>query len=314
MIRPVPSTSVVISGAETTAGSIAEPAQQQRQHRGDGRRPDADREDRRCDDAADVRRRRPSSARPAEGRRRAMTSADDQPDAQLLEHDPADVAQRDLAEGHRADDERHRLAADVAAGPDQERDEEAQGDDRRELVLEVAQHRARVGLGDEQQQQPADALADEQRRRSTSGTAGSAAAEPPRRSMSSVASASRTSATSSSVMIPSRWSSSSTTGIASRLRSVRIRAAVSWSAVARTRTVEGAMSSLDRRVARAEQQAVQRQDAEQVALVVDHVDVVDRLGLVDEAPDRARSPRGRRVGRETATKAGVMIPPAVSGG
>ena len=60
--------------------------------------------------------------------------------------------------------------------------------------------------------------------------------------MSSVASASMTSATSSSVMIPTRWSSSSTTGIASRFRSVRIRAAVSWSAEARTRTVDGAIS------------------------------------------------------------------------
>ncbi len=61
--------------------------------------------------------------------------------------------------------------------------------------------------------------------------------------MSSVASASRTSATSSSVMIPIRWSSSSTTGMASRLRSVSSRAAASWSAEARTRTVVGAMSS-----------------------------------------------------------------------
>ena len=39
-----------------------------------------------------------------------------------------------------------------------------------ELVLEVAEHGARVRLGDEQQQQPADALADEQRRRSRRGT------------------------------------------------------------------------------------------------------------------------------------------------
>ena len=34
-------------------------------------------------------------------------------------------------EGHRPDDQRDRLAADVAAGPDQERDEEAQRDDCR---------------------------------------------------------------------------------------------------------------------------------------------------------------------------------------
>ena len=84
--------------------------------------------------------------------------------------------------------------------------------------------------------------------------------------MSSVASASMTSATSSSVMIPTRWSSSSTTGIARRLRSVRSRAAVSWSAEAFTRTVDGAMSSTTGVALGAQQEPVQREDAEEVAL------------------------------------------------
>ena len=100
-----------------------------------------------------------------------MTAPSSSPTRSSLNTIQRDVAQRDLAQGHRADDERHGLAAHVAAGPDQQRDEEAQRDDLGELVLEVAQDRAGVGLGDEQQQQPDDALAHQQRRRSTSDTA-----------------------------------------------------------------------------------------------------------------------------------------------
>ena len=132
--------------------------------------------------------------------------------------------------------------------------------------------------------------------------------------MSSVASACSTSATSSSVMMPIRRSSSSTTGMASRLRSVSSRAATSWSAEARTRTVVGAMSSTTGVVARAEEQAVQGQDAEQVPLLVDDVDIVHRLRLVDQVADGGDRLLRRWRRGATATKAGVMMPPAESGG
>ena len=53
--------------------------------------------------------------------------------------------------------------ADVAAGADQERDEERQGDDLGQLGLEVLEDRAGVAGGHEQEEQPEDALADEER-------------------------------------------------------------------------------------------------------------------------------------------------------
>ena len=49
--------------------------------------------------------------------------------------------------------------ARVAAGADQQRDEEGQRHHRRHLALEVSQHGAGERLGHEQQQQPADPLA-----------------------------------------------------------------------------------------------------------------------------------------------------------
>src|SRR5699024_608665 len=57
------------------------------------------------------------------------------------------------------------LGAGVAAGADEQGDEERQGHHLVELVLEVAQHGAGVGLGDEQDQKPDDAFAPQQQRR-----------------------------------------------------------------------------------------------------------------------------------------------------
>ena len=75
----------------------------------------------------------------------------------LLGEHAEHVAQAHLAERERADDRRDRLRARVAAGADQERDEERERDDLRELVLEVAQHGAGRRLGDEEQHEPRDA-------------------------------------------------------------------------------------------------------------------------------------------------------------
>ena len=135
MIRPVPSTSVVISGADTTAGSI-------RSRRRASGRTAATVADHRQIARIVIATTMPMSVPTPEQRRAAEGDhghdrAEDQPDPHLLERDPADVAERDLVEGHRADDEGDGLAADVAAGADQERDEEAQRDGRLELVLEV---------------------------------------------------------------------------------------------------------------------------------------------------------------------------------
>src|SRR6266550_769127 len=109
-----------------------EAAQGQREDGGHRRRPAADREDRDRHDEADVRV-HAEQRRPAQ-RDRRHDRAEDQPDPELLPDDPADVPKRHLVEGHRTDDQSHGLAADVATGPDQQRNEEAEGDGRRELV------------------------------------------------------------------------------------------------------------------------------------------------------------------------------------
>ena len=146
--------------------------------------------------------------------------------------------------------ERHRLAADVAAGADQERDEEAQRHDRGQLALEVraAPCRCSASAMNSSSSQPT-------RLRTSSGDARQAVRDVQRLRAAEALDVLgglglRTSATSSSVMIPIRRSSSSTTGMASRLRSVRSRAAVSWSAEARTRTVVGRHQLDHRRVGR----------------------------------------------------------------
>src|SRR4029079_16493133 len=72
----------------------------------------------------------------------------------LAAQDPPGVFQPDLPQGDAPDDGGHRLRARVAAGPDEERDEERQGHHRGQLALVVPEHRPREGLGHEEEEQP----------------------------------------------------------------------------------------------------------------------------------------------------------------
>ena len=65
---------------------------------------------------------------------------------ELAPDDAPPVAQPDLAERHRADDQRRRLRARVAAARDDERDEEREHDRARDLVLEVRPSRVAVSI------------------------------------------------------------------------------------------------------------------------------------------------------------------------
>src|SRR4051794_22334096 len=105
-------------------GVDPEAPKRQRQDRRDGRRPEADREDRDRDDEADVR--ADIQKLGAAERDQGHDPAEDEPDPELLPDDPADVPERDLVERHRPDDQGDRLAADIPARPDQQRDEEAE--------------------------------------------------------------------------------------------------------------------------------------------------------------------------------------------
>ncbi len=87
---------------------------------------------------------------------------DQQARRHLLGDDRWQVSQPDLTGTHRADEGGGDLGAGVTAGADQQRDEEREGDDCLHLVLEGAQHSARVCLGDEQHEEPDDPLAPQQ--------------------------------------------------------------------------------------------------------------------------------------------------------
>ena len=83
--------------------------------------------------------------------------ADGEADHHLLGQHPTDVAQPHLAHADGAHQRRHRLAADVAADADDERDV---GDQRRHAlqpVRVVLQHLAGQKSGQEEEEQPADA-------------------------------------------------------------------------------------------------------------------------------------------------------------
>ncbi|MCG3161772.1 MAG: hypothetical protein JMDDDDMK_02981 [Acidobacteria bacterium] len=64
----------------------------------------------------------------------------------------------DFAERQAADDGHHRLRARVAAGADQQRDEEIKRDHSRQFGFKTVQHLARQSPRDEQKQQPTDAF------------------------------------------------------------------------------------------------------------------------------------------------------------
>ena len=167
-----------------------------------------------------------------------MSDPRSRPDRGLPRPPPARRgAEPDLAQGQAADDRHHRLRARVAAGADEQRDEEREGHHRRQLALVVAEHGAREGPGHEKQQQPADALAHDGRERvlevglvERSRVGFTAAIF----RTSSVPSSIRTSMTSSTVTKPTTLPSFSTTGTASRLYLAIFWATTSWSSRAST--------------------------------------------------------------------------------
>ena len=75
-------------------------------------------------------------------------------------HHAPPVAQAHLAECHRADHQRRRLRAGVAARRDDQRDEEGEDDGARDLVLEEAHRRGRQHLAQEEDDEPAGPLPD----------------------------------------------------------------------------------------------------------------------------------------------------------
>ena len=78
----------------------------------------------------------------------------------LAPHHAPPVAQRDLAERQRADDQRRRLRPGVAAARDDQRHEQREHDGLRDLLLEEAHRRRGQHFAEEQRRQPAGALLD----------------------------------------------------------------------------------------------------------------------------------------------------------
>src|ERR1044071_2895352 len=114
MTRPLTSTSVATKGADALAGSNPS----RRKMNG-------------SIDPASV----PHITTPP--RLRATANAKPaQPGQELAPDDAPPVAQADLAQRHRADDQRRRLRTRVAAARDDERDEQRQHDSPRDLLLE----------------------------------------------------------------------------------------------------------------------------------------------------------------------------------
>ena len=106
--------------------------------------------------------------------------------------------------------------------------------------------------------------------------------------MSSVASSLMTSMTSSTVMTPTSLFSSSTTGIASRLYEATCRATSSWSVSTRTLMTSAVMIRLSGVSGEHQQQAPQRDDADQVPARVDDVEIEDHLDVAGRLQRRDR--------------------------
>ena len=157
MISPVPSTIVAIIGADTTAGST-------RHFLSSSGSTDETSADHStiaatvrdtviviCGPTPSVHARTIAAA--------AIVSATRKPVDISLARICGQVTQPNLSGSHGAHERRRDLGAGIAAGPDQQRDEERQCDDGLHLVLERAQHRAGVGLGHEQHEQPHNSFA-----------------------------------------------------------------------------------------------------------------------------------------------------------
>src|SRR5690606_33175582 len=81
--------------------------------------------------------------------------------AELAPEDATPMPQADLLQGERADEEGRRLRAAVAAARDDERDEDREDDRLREVRLVADHRRRRQHLPEEQDDEPARALADQ---------------------------------------------------------------------------------------------------------------------------------------------------------
>ena len=90
----------------------------------------------------------------------AQDAPEREPGGQLAEGHTPPVAQAELPQRERADDQRGRLRAGVAARADDQRDEEREHDGSRDLALEVAHRRGRQHLAEKQRREPARALPD----------------------------------------------------------------------------------------------------------------------------------------------------------
>ncbi|CDX23114.1 hypothetical protein MPLSOD_100131 [Mesorhizobium sp. SOD10] len=82
------------------------------------------------------------------------------PGRQLAQRHPPPVAQTDLAQRQRADDERRRLRAGIAAGAHDQRDEQRQHDRLFQLAFVALHGVGRQHLAEEQRAEPAGALLD----------------------------------------------------------------------------------------------------------------------------------------------------------
>ena len=157
------------------------------------RRPDGDAQE------ADRRRGCAPSARPATISRR------------ITRHQSRSV---DLAERQRADDQRRRLRAGVAAARDDQRHEQRQHDRLRDLRLEEAHRRRGQHFAEEQRRQPAGALLDHPREARSPCTARRGLPNRRCAGCPRVAAASATSSTSSMVTMPISTPAVSVTGSA----------------------------------------------------------------------------------------------------
>jgi len=159
----VPSTSVEISGAETTAGIHPRPLQEEREygrHRG-GPTYDDDRGERynQRDVVIDRHREGPHEHR---GRHH---HADAQPHHDLSPPDAKDVVEMHISHRHGSHDGRDDLRANIPPRANEQRDEEAQRHNFVEGIAEDLQYRGGIGSGDKQHHEPYHPLAKQQSER-----------------------------------------------------------------------------------------------------------------------------------------------------
>ncbi len=88
----------------------------------------------------------------------AENGAQRQARGELAPDDPPPVAQRDLTERQRTDDQRRRLRSRVAAARDDERHEQREHDGPLDLGLERTHRRGRQHLAEEERRQPSGPL------------------------------------------------------------------------------------------------------------------------------------------------------------